>query len=179
VPPGACGEGLIPYTIRAGDTLYALARQNNVSVEVLLRLNPGIDPNSLRVGQTVCLPPPGATQPSTVNCPPGLTRYRIQPGDTFYSIAAKSGTTVARIESANPGVNPNSLIVGQLICIPGPTPAPGVCPAPSRQYVVQPGDTFYSIAQKFAVSVARIEGANPAVNPNNLMPGQVICIPGA
>jgi LysM repeat protein len=41
--------------------------------------------------------------------------YTIQSGDTFASIAAKTGTTVARLEQLNPGVNPTALHVGETI----------------------------------------------------------------
>jgi LysM repeat protein len=108
--------------------------------------------------------------------------YTIQAGDTLYSLQQKGIIfSLQRTLSDNPGLDPANLRVGQVICVPGATgPAvPGACPAPSRQYAVQSGDTFYSIARKFGVSVARIEGANPSVNPNNLAIGQIICIPGA
>lgn len=41
--------------------------------------------------------------------------YTVQSGDTFASIAAKEGTTVARLEHLNPGVDPTTLRVGQKI----------------------------------------------------------------
>jgi LysM repeat protein len=41
--------------------------------------------------------------------------YVIQSGDTLASIAAKTGTTVARLEQLNPGINPTALRVGQRI----------------------------------------------------------------
>ena len=41
--------------------------------------------------------------------------YTVRPNDTFASIAAKTGTTVARLEQLNPGVDPTSLRVGQKI----------------------------------------------------------------
>lgn len=41
--------------------------------------------------------------------------YTVRKGDTFSSIAAKTGTTVARIEALNPGVSSNALQVGQKI----------------------------------------------------------------
>ena len=41
--------------------------------------------------------------------------YTIQSGDTFASIAAKTGTTVARLEQLNPRVDPTALRVGQTI----------------------------------------------------------------
>ena len=45
--------------------------------------------------------------------------YTIQAGDTFTSIAASHGTSVAAIEAANPGVNANNLQIGQVIQLPG------------------------------------------------------------
>jgi len=48
----------------------------------------------------------------------GQTRHRtytIQSGDTLAGIAAKTGTTVARLEQLNPGIDPNALRVGQPI----------------------------------------------------------------
>jgi LysM repeat protein len=41
--------------------------------------------------------------------------YTIQSGDTLASIASKTGTTVARLEQLNPGINPTALRVGQKI----------------------------------------------------------------
>jgi LysM repeat protein len=41
--------------------------------------------------------------------------YTVQSGDTLESIAQKTGTTVARLEQLNPGVNPSALQVGQKI----------------------------------------------------------------
>ena len=50
-------------------------------------------------------------------CPNGFL-YTIQPGDTYFLLAQRFGTTVAAIQAANPGVDPNNLQIGQVICIP-------------------------------------------------------------
>lgn len=41
--------------------------------------------------------------------------YTVVSGDTLAGIAAKEGTTVARLEQLNPGINPTALHVGQSI----------------------------------------------------------------
>ena len=41
------------YSIQSGDTLGSVAASQNTTVETLLRLNPGIDPQSLHVGQRI------------------------------------------------------------------------------------------------------------------------------
>jgi LysM repeat protein len=44
-------------------------------------------------------------------------------------------------------------------------------------YVVQKGDTLYSISRHFNIGLAAIMAANPLVNVYNLMVGEVLCIP--
>lgn len=44
--------------------------------------------------------------------------YTIKAGDTFFSIAQSHGTTVEKIQAANPGVDPKKLQVGQVIKLP-------------------------------------------------------------
>jgi LysM repeat protein len=41
--------------------------------------------------------------------------YTIQSGDTLAAIAVNTGTTVARLQQLNPGINPTALRVGQKI----------------------------------------------------------------
>ncbi|KAA8620600.1 LysM domain-containing protein [Pyrenophora tritici-repentis] len=43
--------------------------------------------------------------------------YTVKEGDTLTSIAADAGTTTARIKQLNPGLNPNAILVGQVIRI--------------------------------------------------------------
>ncbi|MFZ5944947.1 MAG: SafA/ExsA family spore coat assembly protein [Bacillota bacterium] len=45
-------------------------------------------------------------------------------------------------------------------------------------YIVQPGDTLYTISRRFHISLQALIMANPQItNPNLIFPGQVICIP--
>ena len=166
--PVPCPGGTL-YTIRAGDTLFALAQRYNTTVDAILRANPGIDPNNLRVGQIICIPGTGP-----VPCPGG-TLYTIRAGDTLFSLAQRFNVTVDAIIQANPGIDPNNLRVGQEICIPGTGPVP--CPG-GTLYTIRAGDTLFSLAQRFNVTVDAIIQANPGIDPNNLRVGQVICIPG-
>ncbi len=174
VPPVTCPEGTTPYTVVAGDTLYAIARRFNVPYDALVEANPGIDPERLLIGQQICIPAP--LPPA--ECPEGTEAYSIQTGDTFYAIAREYNTTVEALIQANPGVNPNNLRVGQQICIPT-APAPSECPEGTFSYTIKTGDTFYSIAQQYNTTVEALIDYNPDMDPDSLQIGQQICVPEA
>jgi LysM repeat protein len=61
---------------------------------------------------TAATPPPGTTQKGAATTTYGQF-YTVAAGDTFGSISAKTGVPIAQIERLNPGVNTNSLQVGQ------------------------------------------------------------------
>ncbi|MCX8131768.1 MAG: LysM domain-containing protein [Clostridia bacterium] len=111
-------------------------------------------------------------------CPPNTVTYIVKPGDVLFRIAQSFNTTVSAIVSLNPGINPAVLYVGQIICIPTKTPM-GICPVGIFPYKVKHGDTFFSIAQRYGITVDLLVRANPTVNPNVLFVGQKLCIPGS
>ncbi|MDD4000095.1 MAG: LysM domain-containing protein, partial [Bacilli bacterium] len=51
-----CPPGTFLYAVRFGDTLWQLASYYNTTVQDIINLNPGIDPDNLVVGQELCLP---------------------------------------------------------------------------------------------------------------------------
>lgn len=166
-----CPEGSFSYTIRSGDTLYALAQRYNTTVRAIEDLNPNIDPADLRVGQMICIP---GMMPE---CRNGFF-YVIRPGDTLYRLGQRFGVSVDAILRANPGIDPDRLRIGQRICIPSADQPLPPCEN-GVYYTIRSGDTLYALAQRFNVSVASIISANPGIDPNNLRVGQTICIPRA
>ena len=56
-----------------------------------------------------------ATRPTAARHRHPVRTYRVQSGDTLSAIARRTGTTVARLEQLNPGVDPTALQVGQSI----------------------------------------------------------------
>jgi N-acetylmuramoyl-L-alanine amidase/LysM repeat protein len=69
---------------------------------------------------------------------------------------------------------PTPGVVGVVLATPGPTP--DLADAP--RYTVKLGDTLYSIARAWGVTVATIQEANGIEDPNDLKAGRVIVIPG-
>ncbi len=146
------------YVVRPGDTLWAIAARLGVSLAQLIAANPQLqNPSLIYPGQRLSVP--------------GFGRYVVQPGDTFYRIAQRHNISVQALAAANPQVEDLNVIrPGMVLSIP---------PRPPQQYIVQPGDTLWAIAQSFGTTVAALLQANPGVNPYQLRIGQRLTIPAA
>lgn len=168
-----CPDGSVAYRVMQGDTLYIVASKLNTTVEVLLELNPGINPFNIFAGSKICVP---RTQQPSSTCPIGTSPYQIKMGDTLGRIAVKFNTTVEALLELNPEINPNALAIGQTICVTSSQPPDTPCPT-LNSYVVRKGDTFYTISKAFEITVADLQQANPTVNPNNIYDGLTLCLP--
>ncbi len=97
------------HTVVAGDTFGSLARKYNTTSEAIQKLNPGVEPTKIRIGQKICVKGSGAATNSNA------TYHVIKSGDTFGHLAAKYHTTSKRIQELNPKVDPARIQIGQKI----------------------------------------------------------------
>jgi putative chitinase len=111
----------------------------------------------------------------TVSASSSALIHIVKPGENLFRIALRYGTTVAAIAAANHIANPSLIYVGQRLVIPtgGTSVPPGSC-----IYVVRRGDTLYSIARRFGVSLSSLVRVNHIINPNLIFVGQKLTIPG-
>lgn len=107
------------------------------------------------------------------------TRYTVRPGDTTSHIAARTGTTIAAIAAANTLRDPGRIVVGQVLTIPGATPATPAPVVAAAQYTVRAGDTVGHVALRYGTTVAAITQANGLDARAFIRIGQVLTIPGA
>ena len=150
------------YTVKPNDTLYRIANTYNVSVNDLINAN-NLSSNILTIGQQLIIPKTPVNETDYVV-------YEIQRGDTLYSIARKYNTKVDAIKSYN-NLNSDILTIGSTIQIPiNPTNQT------YEEYLVQRGDTLYSIARRFNTTVNDILAINNDLS-SILSIGQVIKIP--
>jgi peptidoglycan endopeptidase LytE len=112
------------YVVRPGDTLSGIAQRLGVPLSRLYSLN-DLGPDSvlrigerLRTGLQPSAEPRAATHRPTAGDAPSLAVYRVQPGDTLASIAARLGITLAALVRDNPGVSPGDLQIGQILHLP-------------------------------------------------------------
>ena len=94
------------YTVKAGDSLWSIARKNNTSVSELKSLN-NLTSNTLSIGQVLKLP----------NTQSVSNTYTVKAGDSLWSIARKNNTSVSELKSLN-NLTSNTLSIGQVLKLP-------------------------------------------------------------
>ena len=169
----------INYTVKKGDNLWSIARDNDISIDILIKDN-GLSSNDLQIGQVLKIRKPNEsitvveecigpdyTQPT--NLLPTLI-YTVKKGDSLYSIAKQYNTSVSEIVSLN-NLKSNNLQIGQVLKIPSTSNSP----QPSNVYVVKKGDNLYSIARKYNTTVDSIKKKNNLTS-NSLQVGQKLII---
>lgn len=120
-PPTATGPvgGPTGWIVEAGNTMSYIAAETGVSLQALLSANPGVYANLIFPGQTLNLPTgakwPAAQMPATQG---GPIQWTVNPGDNLTYIANKSGVSLASVIAANPGIDPDYIVPGQVLRLP-------------------------------------------------------------
>lgn len=148
------------YTVKAGDSLYAIANKYGMSVEELKELN-NLTSNLLTIGQRLLIKKREDLTDSTET-------YTVVKGDNLYQIALKFDTTVDALKTLN-GLNNNVLSIGQVLKIPSSDNNEII-------YTVVAGDNLYQIARRFGTTVTAIMNRNNLAT-NVLSVGQKLIIP--
>ena len=154
------------YVVKKGDTLWNIAKNNNISVDKLKEIN-NLASNSLSIGQ-VLLVNDNSNNDITDDSNNSLNDYyTVVKGDTLYSIANKYGLSVDELKNYN-NLTSNTLNIGQKLLVSKRDNL--------NMYIVKKGDTLYSIANMYNVSVNDLKSVNNLVS-NNLSIGQELIIP--
>ena len=146
------------YVVKSGDTLYNIAKTLGVGVDELKSTN-NLVSNNLSVGQKLKIP--GISVEDNT--------YTVKAGDTLYSIANKYGTTLNELIKLN-NLDNNNLSIGQVLLLPGESEETTL-----NTYTVKAGDTLYSIANKYNMTVQDLKILNNLTS-NTLSIGQTLKI---
>lgn len=150
------------YIVKAGDSLWSIAKKFDVSVEDLKKAN-NLSSNLLSIGQKLNIPSE-EVPPQTGD----FIVYTVSSGDTLYSIAKKYNLSVNDIIDYN-DLSSTSLQIGKQLLIP-------VIKQDNNTYIVKAGDTLYTIARRYGISVDELKNYNNLTS-NNLSIGQRLNIP--
>lgn len=151
------------YTVKSGDTLWTIAKNNGLTVNELKKLN-NLSSNSLSIGQILKISDNKLYNGTTSN----ENEYIVKSGDTLYAIANKFGISVDSLKIEN-NLSTNTLIIGQKLLIPNKKIETG-------NYIVKQGDSLYKIALEYNTTVDKIKSLNNLTS-NLLSIGQVLKLP--
>ena len=117
----ACPDqpGCFMYTVRRGDSFFAVSDRYGLLLWITRALNPEVTNESLiTVGQTLYLghDPTARLAP----CPDGAPchLYTVRSGDTLSTIAGRFGLSTAGILALNPALDPKVIVRGQVLRLP-------------------------------------------------------------
>lgn len=172
------------YTVKAGDTLSAIASRYSTSSSTLASLNSLSNPNLIYVGQVLKVSSNASTNSSTSSSANSTVTtaasYTVKAGDTLSAIAAKYGTTYQALASANSISNPNDIYVGQVIKVSATATAASSQAASSTSsngsYTVKSGDTLYGIALANGLNWQTLAKQNGISDPNVIFVGQKLSL---
>lgn len=172
------------YTVKAGDTLSAIASRYSTSSSTLASLNSLSNPNLIYVGQVLKVssnaPTSSSTSSSANSTVTTAASYTVKSGDTLSAIAAKYGTTYQALASANSISNPNDIYVGQVIKVSATATAASSQAASSTSsngsYTVKSGDTLYGIALANGLNWQTLAKQNGISDPNVIFVGQKLSL---
>jgi LysM repeat protein len=189
------------YSVRSGDSWYAIADRAGVSASSLLRTNEAELDSLLVPGQTICLPN-GARMPAagaaarntdtatatTPATPQAATSpsYTVRAGDGWLAIADRFQVRAGALLAANDAELTDIIVPGQQLRLPAgavlpqapkkpaPKPAPAKSPA---TYTVRSGDGWFVIAERVQVRAGALLAANDAELTDIIVPGQQLRLP--
>ena len=153
------------YTINSGDSCSNIAGAFRTTVAILQSLNPSLNCASPATGQQICVPYVNnniVTPSPTTTC---SNFYTVFSGDTCDNIAGAFRTTTANLLTLNPGLNCQSLSIGQRLCVPAVNNnniSPQVVCA--NFYTIFSGDTCDNIAGAFRTTTAFLLQLNPGIS---------------
>ena len=181
--------GYLLHTVTKGQSLYSIASMYHVTVNDLIRLNPGSEIR-IRAGKTLKVPQKEATNQNK------SIFHTIQSGETLYQLTVKYNISAKAICDANPGLSAQNFRIGQVVAIPAQTGTAAASVTP-QQPVAQPAataeqdkkqgwremhkvkrkETIYSISNEYDITEEELIAANPELRTEKLKRGTFLFIP--
>ena len=134
------------------ETLYGIARQHNIAIEDLYKINPILEKEGLKIGQTIKIP------------------------QTAFLDFASTAKSEKAIEVKKPNISKKNVPKEELAVSPKVDEKTAI-PIEGIEYEVLPKESLYSIAKKHGITLADLQNANPELGNKSLKVGQKINVP--
>lgn len=178
-------SGYFLHTVTKGQSLYSISSMYNVSIDDIVRLNPGSD-KQIREGAALKIP---QTVSNNSDKP---VFHTIQAGETLYRLSVKYNITTQAICEANPGLSSENFRSGQVIIIPVQSASKTEKETPKAtakeettvkkddwkdMHKVERKETIFSISREYGITEEELIAANPELKNGKLKRGTFLFIP--
>jgi LysM repeat protein len=180
------------HTVLPKETVFSIARDFNVEVDDLKKLNEEFLKDGLKIGQTIKIPSKRNSQEPIVTKANKTIYHTVAPKETKFGISKLYNITVQDLEKYNPDIV-NGLQVGQKLIVKisstiaeepkviVPVKKEVKVTEPSKvtytSYEVKPQDTFFSLSQLFDISKDELIALNPTLD-DGVKTGMILKVPG-
>jgi len=134
------------------ETVYGIAKQHNISIEDLYKINPNLEKEGLKIGQNIKIP---------------------QTALEDFTVTKETEKT---IEVKKPTVSKKNSPKEEIVVAPKANEKIEI-PTEGIQYEILPKESLYSIAKKYGITLADLQKANPELGNKSLKVGQKITVP--
>ena len=194
------GKKYYLHAVAAGETLYSLAKSYGVTEQAIIEQN-RTAADGLKAGEMLKIPVVEAAEPEKPISEKKLNKtfssHYVTKGETLYSIARLYEIAVQQLLEDNPDLDPTHLALGQRILVRKKSIGKSndqqasaewsrynaqlnsVAPAGEQFYVVQKGDTFYSLSRRHGISEQELSALNGGLQAADLKLGAIIKLPNA
>lgn len=124
IDPSDTSAGLTDiYIVRPGEYAGEIASRFEITLAELSRLNDRLDLSTIYIGQRLVVPWLGSASDAPTGTVPAVAErrrmHRVQPGDTFASVAALYGLGMDDLRALNPLRPSDLLVIGERLILPG------------------------------------------------------------
>lgn len=171
------------HKVKRGETLGKIADEYSVSVADLKSWNGSKVSKGVKSGQTIRISAPENIAKATTEQEGQARTHKVRPGETMTSIAKSYGTTTEKLAEWNSGKNASTLQAGDVLKVYGENKTRSLgdsdksaTTAKTTSHKVRKGDTLFSIADKYNITVTDLKEAN-SISGNKITVGSKLVIP--
>lgn len=178
-------QSFVEHQVKRRETLYSISRQYGVTIDEILHYNKGV--GQLKKGDLLRIPQWAGKEVQSIE-KSALTIndksdsngiYVVRPGETWYSISRRLGTTVELLNQLNPDID--FLKPGQSLNVPSGVEVPEVeigkqSESSYKFHTIVSGETLYSLTRKYNISAESLIEINPGL-AGSFRTGTVVKIP--
>lgn len=166
---------LFRYRVKRGDTVSELAEKFGVP-SVMIRKWNNMSSNKLIAGKTIKIYTNGSTSlgDNTTKTSANVIYHKIRKGETIGEIAEVYRVSSSSIRRWN-NLSSNKIIAGKTLKIYSDADVYDIPEKDGKVYTVRKGDSLYSIAQRYNLSVARLKSIN-SLRSNKIIVGQKLLV---